>query len=84
MADAPEGAYRLQVEPTVLTQASQQLHTIADELDTAHHRLVGEHRGGRSRRGRGRDADHYGEGQGRACRGLRPRIASPAGRTIPI
>jgi WXG100 family type VII secretion target len=42
MADVTGGQYRLQVQPGVLIQASQELHAIADELNVAHRRLVGE------------------------------------------
>ena len=42
MADVTGGQYRLQVQPGVLIQASQDLHAIADELNVAHRRLVGE------------------------------------------
>ncbi len=43
MAELHGGSeYRLQVEPEVLIQASQELHSIADGLKAAHRRLVDE------------------------------------------
>jgi WXG100 family type VII secretion target len=43
MANVQGGSeYRLRVEPEVLVEASQALHAVADELETAHRRLVGE------------------------------------------